>query len=462
MREDEVLLLEEGSEGSVIQRIWVESKKIWQIAGLAIFSRVALYAMTLIIQAFAGHLGNLDLAAISIASIIAPLIHLDLGLLNLMKRRICLVRYGKRVGEEFLFIMSRILAGFDIDTVMGSAVADTNSSSPRVLCDQSSKFKVQSLKVICALNRRSVPKKGLKIKSVDPLTVRYMSHSVSSSSAMENVVSENAAQPVELLHGVEDDFGGVIVDMKDPLDSDVFVATLRASISQWRQEGKKGVWIKLPIELVNLVEPAVKEGFGYHHAEPKYLMLVYWIPESPNTIPANASHRVGVGACVINDKREMLVVQEKSGKFQASGIWKFPTGAVDEGENIREAAIREVKEETGIDAEFVEVLAFRQSHQSFFGKSDLLFICMLRPLSFDIQKQEAEIEAAQWMPIEDYEAQPFVQEHQLAKSFADVFIAKINKRYAGFSPVRTRTGFSGKPVDLYFNNCDLNKPSASI
>ncbi|KAJ4970409.1 hypothetical protein NE237_003508 [Protea cynaroides] len=108
MREDEVPLLEEGSEGSVIQRIWVESKKIWQIAGPAIFSRVALYAMTLIIQAFAGHLGNLDLAAISIASTVI----------------ISIIGYGKRFGEEFLFIMSRILAGFDIDTVMGSAVAD--------------------------------------------------------------------------------------------------------------------------------------------------------------------------------------------------------------------------------------------------------------------------------------------------------------------------------------------------
>ncbi|XP_043712984.1 protein DETOXIFICATION 27-like [Telopea speciosissima] len=67
MREEEIPLLAEGSD-SVIQRIWVESKRIWQIAGPAIFSRVALYAMTLISQAFAGHLGNLDLAAISIAS----------------------------------------------------------------------------------------------------------------------------------------------------------------------------------------------------------------------------------------------------------------------------------------------------------------------------------------------------------------------------------------------------------
>lgn len=40
-------------------------------------------------------------------------------------------------------------------------------------------------------------------------------------------------------------------------------------------------------------------------------------------------------------------------------------------------------------------LIYRQSHKSFFGKSDLFFVCMLQALSFDIQKQELEIEAAQ-------------------------------------------------------------------
>ncbi|KAE9458353.1 hypothetical protein C3L33_09749, partial [Rhododendron williamsianum] len=154
--------------------------------------------------------------------------------------------------------------------------------------------------------------------------------------------------------------------------------------------GKRGVWIKLPIALVNLVEIAVQEGFRYHHAEPDYLMLVYWIPETANTLPANATHRVVVGAIVMNDKRE-----EKSGKFRGTGVWKIPTGTVDEGEDLFAAAVREVKEETGIDVEFVEILAFRQSHKSFFDKSDLFFICMMRPLSFDIQKQESEIEAAQ-------------------------------------------------------------------
>merc|ERR1712183_296884 len=122
----------------------------------------------------------------------------------------------------------------------------------------------------------------------------------------------------------------------------------------------------------------LKEGFRYHHAEPDYLMLVCWLPETADTIPLNASHRVGVGSFVMNSKREVLVVQEISGKFKGTGVWKFPTGVVNEGEDFCTAAIREVKEETGIDTQFVEVLAFRQSHKSFSSKSDLLFICMLK------------------------------------------------------------------------------------
>ncbi|KAJ0807929.1 putative hydrolase [Helianthus annuus] len=176
------------------------------------------------------------------------------------------------------------------------------------------------------------------------LNVRSVSGSAGSSSAPSNVLSVRTAGGV--LIGKEDEHGGVIVEMDtEPVDPVVFVSLLKASMLQWKQQGKKGVWIKLPIELVNLIEPAVQEGFYYHHAEPNHLMLVHWIPETINTLPANASHRVGIGAFVMNENREVLVVQEKSGKFQGTGIWKFPTGVVDEGEDICDAAVREVKEE---------------------------------------------------------------------------------------------------------------------
>ncbi|CAI9292447.1 unnamed protein product [Lactuca saligna] len=281
------------------------------------------------------------------------------------------------------------------------------------------------------------------------LNARSISASLRSSAAkqLDNVL---------LLSAKEDDHGGVIVEMSsEPMDGILFTCLLKESIIQWKQQGKKGVWLRLPIELANLIESAVNEGFYYHHAEKNYLMLVYWIPATPNTLPPNATHRVGVGAFVMKENGEVLVVQEKGGKMSGTGVWKFPTGVVDEGEDICDAAVREVKEETGIDAKFVEVLAFRQSHKKFFNKSDLFFMCMLHPLSFDIQKQEREIEAAQWMAFEEYAAQPFVQKYDLPKYVAQICFAKRHKHYSGFSPVSTIPTFSKQQTNLYFNTTDL-------
>ncbi|XP_062012042.1 nudix hydrolase 10-like isoform X2 [Rosa rugosa] len=257
-----------------------------------------------------------------------------------------------------------------------------------------------------------------------------MSVSVNSS----DQVCENGT--VKLLPATNDHHGGVIVDMRDAMEPQAFRTSLRTSIVQWRLQGKKGVWIKLPIELVNLVETVVKEGFHYHHAEPHYLMLVYWIPETTNTIPANASHRVGVGAIILNDKNE--------------------------GEDITVAAVREVKEETGIDAEFSEVLAFRQAHKLFFEKSDLFFVCMMRPLSFDIQKQDLEIEAAKWISLEEFAAQPVTQKHGLFKCIHELCLAKVKGNYAGFSPLSIESFFDDRLSYFYLNRQEIQCLTSSV
>lgn len=36
--------------------------------------------------------------------------------------------------------------------------------------------------------------------------------------------------------------------------------------------------------------------------------------------------QVGVGAFVLNERREVLVVQEKMGPLRGKGVWKLPTG----------------------------------------------------------------------------------------------------------------------------------------
>ncbi|KAK9219524.1 hypothetical protein WN943_008170 [Citrus x changshan-huyou] len=61
-------LQEISNDDSLVSKTWKESKKLWQIAGPSIFSRLAMFSMTVVTQAFAGHLGDLNLAAISIAT----------------------------------------------------------------------------------------------------------------------------------------------------------------------------------------------------------------------------------------------------------------------------------------------------------------------------------------------------------------------------------------------------------
>ncbi|CAN1355602.1 Nudix hydrolase 2 [Linum perenne] len=250
--------------------------------------------------------------------------------------------------------------------------------------------------------------------------------SASSEVAIEEHHHVSGVKEIELLKAKEDWFGGLTVVINEHMEAVDFVPQLRYSISKWKAQGKKGLWIKLSISHSNLVDSVVKEGFRFHHAESDYVMLVRWLPDdAPDTLPPNASHRVGIGAFVINESKEVLVVMERSGGFRDTKYWKLPTGVVEEGEDICAAAVREVKEETGIDVEFVEILAFRQSHRCFFSKSDLFFVCMMRPVSsIMITIQASEIEASKWIPIEEYVEQPFNKKHGQFGYVAEICKAK--------------------------------------
>ncbi|KAG6666669.1 hypothetical protein CIPAW_01G048200 [Carya illinoinensis] len=66
-------------EHDLAQRVWIESKKLWYILGPINFSSLTSHSMLVISYAFAGHLGNLQLAAISITNNV--IIGFDVGLL---------------------------------------------------------------------------------------------------------------------------------------------------------------------------------------------------------------------------------------------------------------------------------------------------------------------------------------------------------------------------------------------
>ena len=53
---------------------------------------------------------------------------------------------------------------------------------------------------------------------------------------MEGNLCENGFEYVNILPATNDAHGGVIVDLKEAMDSEVFAALLRSSLSQWKQQ----------------------------------------------------------------------------------------------------------------------------------------------------------------------------------------------------------------------------------
>ncbi|PIA64570.1 hypothetical protein AQUCO_00100208v1 [Aquilegia coerulea] len=186
---------------------------------------------------------------------------------------------------------------------------------------------------------------------------------ISKTISKASVVSPNVSSPstnLGLLVAYDDEYGGVIIEPEClPSSANAFASILQASLFDWTLKGKKGVWLKILTEQADLVPIAIKEGFSYHHAEPGYVVLTYWIPDEPCMLPEGPSHQIGVGAFVINERREVLVVKEKQCPCRCIGLWKLPTGYINKSEELFAGAVREVKEETGVDTAFAEVIAFR-------------------------------------------------------------------------------------------------------
>ncbi|CAB4318699.1 unnamed protein product [Prunus armeniaca] len=270
-----------------------------------------------------------------------------------------------------------------------------------------------------------------------------------------HVVSPNISSPsvtTGSLDAWDDEYGGVIMNSESlPMSANAFASAFQASLSNWKIKGKRGVWLKILQEQADLVPIAIQEGFNYHHAEPGFVMLTYWIPNEPCTLPASPSHQIGIAGFVINDKREVLVVKEKC-PCSCSGVWKLPTGYINKSEDIFSGAIREVKEETGVDTTFLKMVAFRHAHLVAFDQSDLLFVCMLKPLSYDITIDDKEIQAAKWMPLDEFIAQPYYQDDPLSKKVIEICTAAQEDRYSGFTGHQLNSKIDGKLSYLYYDD----------
>jgi len=204
----------------------------------------------------------------------------------------------------------------------------------------------------------------------------------------------------------DDETGLYGKDENNALSIEDFRHHLHATIVACKELNKKSLWIQVPMSQARYIEACTDiPGLEFHHAEGDTVHLALWMKEDiENKIPEYATHQVGVGAIVVNSRDEILCVRELRKNFRK---WKIPGGLAELGEQLDEAAIREVKEETGIDCRFKNVLGFRHTHGLQFGRSDMYFVCKLEPIEDDgsLQQpvaQEGEIAAAAWVPLLEY------------------------------------------------------------
>ena len=182
-----------------------------------------------------------------------------------------------------------------------------------------------------------------------------------------------------------DRYKGILIDDMSLLANteDEFNTQLSASLDKWKSEGARSIQIFFKPPKCHLMNIASAHGFYFHHAhkQDNYVLMCLWTDEKvADRLPAYPDHFVGVGGIMVNDKEEVLLIQERRSIGQGDDKpWKFPGGFVDKGETIKQGVEREVMEETGVKGVFQGILAMREQMDYKYGAADFYIVCVLKP-----------------------------------------------------------------------------------
>jgi 8-oxo-dGTP pyrophosphatase MutT (NUDIX family) len=111
-------------------------------------------------------------------------------------------------------------------------------------------------------------------------------------------------------------------------------------------------------------------------------------------------------------------------------IWKLPKGLVEKGESLREAALREIREETGLIGEPIAELGhidywfvWRQSGSRY---HKFVYFYLVRCTGGDISEHDFESEEVRWFPIDEaIEKLTYKSERDIAVKARDMLGSRI-------------------------------------
>ncbi len=124
------------------------------------------------------------------------------------------------------------------------------------------------------------------------------------------------------------------------------------------------------------------------------------------------------GGIVCNDKGQVLLVNNMALRDPNKSYWGFPKGHIDKGESSKDAAIREVKEEVGLEVEIIEKIG--QSKYIFTKNGEKVFkvvvMFLMKAKVGELRVLEEELMDAKWFsPDEALEKLSFKQDKDLLK-----------------------------------------------
>lgn len=114
---------------------------------------------------------------------------------------------------------------------------------------------------------------------------------------------------------------------------------------------------------------------------------------------------VGVGAVIVEDGKLVLV---KRGVEPGKGKWSIPGGGVELGEEVRDTAVREAKEECGLDIELVgdtpmdAIDNILESENERLRYHYVILDFLARPIGGTL-RAGGDVTEVRWVPLEEVE-----------------------------------------------------------
>ena len=99
--------------------------------------------------------------------------------------------------------------------------------------------------------------------------------------------------------------------------------------------------------------------------------------------------------CIVIDNGKVLLIQH------LKGHWDIPKGHMEAGETEQETALREVKEETGVDVEIISDKRYTLEYTVENGNLKEVVYFIAKKIGGDEKAQETEVSEIRWLAFDE-------------------------------------------------------------